>query len=480
MVVLARTHEDPSRFNEDSRDVISIGHRGRFHPGPWSVTPLSRLGRSPSTLLFAILVPLAVVTILGLVTLWPSGELPDRGIVDLGGETHDAVIVSAAARDCTGVNEDRRPDGTIPATVSCALVTARVVEGADRGIEVDVYSPSTVPVDELAPGTPIVLIRYPATQAESAVWVWQDFARVVPLGVLAGAYALVVILVAGMRGLRSLLGLAVAFAIIGMFMLPALLQGRDPSLVGLVASSAIMFVVLYLAHGFSHRTTTALLGTLAGLGVTAVLGAVAARIAHLDGINNEESYQLALLTGRLSEGGLRGIFLAGVILAGLGVLNDVTITQASAVWELREADATASRRSLFSRAMRIGRDHIASTVYTMAFAYAGAALPVMLLLQVYQRPLISTITSGEFAEEIARTAVGSIGLVLAIPLTTFIAVLVATARPVRWPRHRDGAGTDAGAPVPRPRALAAPVNHAVTEAPAPEVVTPPRSTWTSL
>jgi len=169
-----------------------------------------------------------------------------------------------------------------------------------------------------------------------------------------------------------------------------------------------------------------------------VLGAVAARMAHLDGINNEETYQLALLTGRLSEGGLRGIFLAGVILAGLGVLNDVTITQASAVWELGEADATASRRSLFSRAMRIGRDHIASTVYTMAFAYAGAALPVMLLLQVHQRPLISTITSGEFAEEIARTAVGSIGLVLTIPLTTFIAVLVATARPVYWPRHRDG------------------------------------------
>lgn len=106
------------------------------------------------------------------------------------------------------------------------------------------------------------------------------------------------------------------------------------------------------------------------------------------------------------------------------------------MWELRESDPGASRRTLFSRGMRIGRDHIASTVYTMAFAYAGAALPVMLLLQVYQRPLIPTITSGEFAEEIARTAVGSIGLVLAIPLTTLISVLVVTAQPVVRARHR--------------------------------------------
>lgn len=387
--------------------------------------------------LFLILAPVGVATIWGLVALWPRGDLPDVGIVDMGAEFRDAVIVSAVPEDCVGVNEDRRPDGSIPPTVPCGLVLARVTEGPERGLEVEVYSPTTVPVAELGAGTPIVLTVYPATGAEPALWVWQDFARTLPLGALAAAYALVVLLVAGLRGLRSLLGLAFAFAIIGPFMLPALLQGRDPALVGLVASSAIMFVVLYLAHGFSHRTTTALLGTMAGLGVTAALGAVAARMAHLDGINGEDSYRLAMLTGNLNAGGLRGVFLAGVILAGLGVLNDVTITQASAVWELREADPSATRGSLFSRGMRIGRDHIASTVYTMAFAYAGAALPVMLLLQVYQRPVIPTLTSGEFAEEIARTAVGSIGLVLAIPLTTMIAVLVVTTHELRRPRHRD-------------------------------------------
>jgi uncharacterized membrane protein len=120
------------------------------------------------------------------------------------------------------------------------------------------------------------------------------------------------------------------------------------------------------------------------------------------------------------------------------VLNDVTITQASAVWELRAVSPGASRRELFAGGMRIGRDHIASTVYTIAFAYTGAALPVLLLLEIYQLPLGPTLTSGEFAEELVRTMVGSIGLVLAIPLTTAIAALVVTrAGAGASARHRD-------------------------------------------
>jgi uncharacterized membrane protein len=198
----------------------------------------------------------------------------------------------------------------------------------------------------------------------------------------------------------------------------------------------IMFITLYLAHGFSRRTTTALLGTFAGLAVTAALGALVARTAHLTGIATEEGYRLAMFTGQLDGDALRGLFLCGVVLAGLGVLNDVTITQASAVWELRAADTGAGRRTLFTQGMRIGRDHIASTVYTIAFAYAGAALPILMLLMVYELPLLQTISTGEFAEEIARTLVGSIGLVLAIPLTTAIAAAVVMTEPAAAVRRR--------------------------------------------
>ena len=117
-----------------------------------------------------------------------------------------------------------------------------------------------------------------------------------------------------------------------------------------------------------------------------------------------------------------------MILAGLGVLNDVTVTQASAVWELHAAKPHASRRELFGRGMRIGRDHIASTVYTIAFVYVGAALPTIILASLYDSSLEQTLTSSDIGEEIVRTLVGSIGLVLVVPLTTLIGVLIVSAR----------------------------------------------------
>ena len=375
---------------------------------------------------------MALATIAGLMVLWPVGEPPATGIVAMDAEYPEARVVGVQQENCSGVNEDRLPDGTIPAEVPCVRVQAELAGGD----VVEVWAPSTLRASDLPVGTTIVLTHYLETPTEPAVWAFSDFSRTVPLGVLAAAFAVVVTAVAGFRGLRALVGLIVSFGVIGAFMLPAILRGEDPLAVGLVGSSAIMFVVLYLAHGFSRRTTTALLGTFAGLAATAVLGVVTAHAAHLTGIATEDNYRLAMLTGHLDGEGLRGIFLAGVVLAGLGVLNDVTITQASAVWELRASDPAADRHTLFRRGMRIGRDHIASTVYTIAFAYAGAALPILLLLEIYQLPFWQTVSSGEFAEEIARTLVGSIGLVLAIPLTTLIATVVVTASP---PTPRDHA-----------------------------------------
>ena len=119
--------------------------------------------------------------------------------------------------------------------------------------------------------------------------------------------------------------------------------------------------------------------------------------------------------------------LCGIIIAGLGVLNDVTITQASAVWELYELSPGMSARRLFTGAMRIGRDHIASTVYTLVLAYAGAALPVILLFTLAGRQVGDVVTTEQVAEEVVRTLVGSIGLVLAVPLTTALAAVVVTS-----------------------------------------------------
>jgi uncharacterized membrane protein len=269
----------------------------------------------------------------------------------------------------------------------------------------------------------------------SPSYVFLDFVRTVPMALLALLYAVVVIAVARWRGFRALLGLAGAYVVMVSFMLPGLVEGKPPLLVALVGSTAIMMGVLYFAHGFSAKTSTALLGTIFGLGITALLAAWATDAANLTGIATSEGATLVNMSDKIS---LSGIILCGLIISGLGVLNDVTITQSAAVWELYELAPETGARKLFSSAMRIGRDHIASTVYTIAFAYAGAALPILIIVMLYDRPLVDALTSAELSEEVIRTLVGSIGLVLAIPVTTLIAVLVVKAT---GPRRLAAAGT---------------------------------------
>jgi uncharacterized membrane protein len=182
--------------------------------------------------------------------------------------------------------------------------------------------------------------------------------------------------------------------------------------------------VLYLDRGPSLRTTTALLGTFAGLALTALIGAVAVGATHLTGITSDDNSLLAQMAGQIAP---RGLLTCGIIMAGLGVLNDVTITQASAEWELREAAPGMTPRRLLGTAMRVGRDHIASTNYTIVFAYPGMALPVLLLIDLYGQPLGTVLTSPDIAEELVRTMASAIALVLAVPLTTALAVAAATA-----------------------------------------------------
>ena len=282
-------------------------------------------------------------------------------------------------------------------------------------------------------GQRVTLIRIPPLDGQPAQYQFSDFERRVPLLVITLVFAAAVIFVARWRGFAALLGLGFAGFILVKFMFPALVSGSNPLLIGLIGSSAIMFVVLYAAHGFSARTSTALVGTLFGLVTAALLGWVATNWAHLTGVTAEDDYVLAAAAPDLS---LTSVVLVGIIVAGLGVLNDVTITQASAVWEL--ADADPDQKRLFSKAMRIGRDHIASTVYTIAFATAGASLPVLLLIAIYNRPLFQVLQTEQFAAELIRTMVGSIGLILAVPLTTAIGVAVVrasrTAKPARAPK----------------------------------------------
>jgi uncharacterized membrane protein len=384
----------------------------------------SDAARRTRLVILAVLVPLVLLAGVGMALTWPDGTaVTARSIEAVDTEYPSAKVTGTSLESCEGTVEDRRTDGTIPERVPCLRVHATVTSGSEQGREISVWATAGTTAADVPDGT----------DSDEEVWAWHDYERSIPLLTIAAAFALAIILVARARGLRALIGLAIAFAVIGWYVLPALLHGENAVVVALSASTLIMTVVLYLAHGLSLRTSTALLGTLTGLALTTGLGVLGAEWAHLNGVSSEDSYRLSQLLGETGATSLRGLFLCGLVLAGLGVLNDVTITQASAVWELRALSPQAGWRELFDGGMRIGRDHIASTVYTIAFAYTGAALPVLLLLQIYQLPLLPTLTGGEFSEEIVRTFVGSIGLVLAIPLTTAIAALVVTR--TRVPGH---------------------------------------------
>jgi uncharacterized membrane protein len=372
-----------------------------------------------------VLVPIGLATLVGLGMLWPSGEKTAaqqaaESFLPPGTTYPEATIASLELYECAEAT------ASAPAQ-TCGRAVMVIADGPTAGDYVQVELPPEVIAEGVEEGDELVLNRDPGAESGQATYSFQDFPRTTPILVLALFFTLVVGAVARLRGLLGLLGLGFAFAVLMQFMLPALLEGSSPVWVSLVGSSAIMFVVLYLAHGFNARTTTALLGTLFGLALSAVLGAVAVSAAHLTGFANEAAIQLLQYDGTLD---FSGLVLAATVVAGLGILNDVTITQASAVWQLHEASPKSGWRELYRRGMSIGRDHIASTVYTIVFAYAGAALPLLLLFEIYQRPFWTVLTGSEVGEEVIRTLVGGIALVLAVPVTTLIGALVATAATV--------------------------------------------------
>nr|WP_325169847.1 YibE/F family protein [Arthrobacter sedimenti] len=381
--------------------------------------------RRATLLLSAILVPVGVITLVAMVLLWPNG---DRSSLSVASPYATAEGVSFDRGTVREVREGDCPSSQATvdaggAALTCTIADTQPADGGDV-VPVEV-TPELAKTDAVEAGDEIRYLDLSTVmQGGAAPYVFVDFVRSVPIVALAVVYAVVVIAVARWRGLRAIIGLVGALVILARFILPGLVEGRPPLLLGLVGSVVIMYGVLYFAHGFSARTSTALLGTVFGLGVTAVLAAWATDSAHLTGVGDEDAYTLVNASDDLS---ISSIILCGLIISGLGVLNDVTITQSSSVWELYELAPDTPGRKLFASAMRIGRDHIASTVYTIAFAYAGAALPILILVSLYDRALIDTLTSGELAEEVVRTLVGSIGLVLAIPLTTGVAVLVVKA-----------------------------------------------------
>jgi uncharacterized membrane protein len=248
-----------------------------------------------------------------------------------------------------------------------------------------------------------------------------DFDRDRPLLVLAVVFALAVLALARWRGLLSLVSLAVSVVVVVQFVLPGLLGSRPPLLVAVVGASVIMITSLYLTHGFNDRTSVALIGTLLSLLLTGAIGAAVVGVSRFTGLADETSVYLGVLVEGID---FSGLLLAGLVIGALGVLDDVTVTQAAAVWELARADPQMSLRGLFTAAMRIGRSHVQATVNTLVLAYIGASLPLMLIFTLTDVGLVDALTTEVVAQEVARGLVGSLGIVAAVPITTAVAALV--------------------------------------------------------
>ncbi|MGA9748805.1 MAG: YibE/F family protein [Nocardioides sp.] len=387
--------------------------------------------------LLGLLALCAAGTVAGLVHLWPDHERVES---TLGSVAYAAPGVTFPHAEVVSVGATCPQTGPPPAgetleealaaapEAECGQVTARVLEGADEGDEVGFAVPPDVEGSGLRAGDLVELQRNPSAEGAQTTYALFGVDRSRTMWLLLGGFLLAVVAVARLRGLMAMVGLAAGGYVMVQFMLPALLLGASGLGVAVVGSAAIMFIALYLAHGPSMRTSAALAGTLGGIAVTAVVGLIAIRSARLSGVTDESALILSSYVDGVS---FQGLLTCALIVAGLGVLNDVTITQSSAVWELRAAAPTMSRRALFRSGMRIGRDHIASTIYTIVFAYAGTALSVLLLLFLYQRPAGSLLSTGEISTEVVTTLATAIGLVLSVPLTTAIAA--ATVGPARSP-----------------------------------------------
>jgi uncharacterized membrane protein len=391
----------------------------------------SPLGPLAAKIVVGLLVLTGIAVLIGGALLWPSGEKADIPLPyqnAAGGavttETGHVLSVSAAVCGSPSVGAVLTSD-PVPAEgdrAACVQTLVAIDSGPNRGA-------NTVLEFSGGPGQPVlavgddIRISRQVDATGTTTYAFYDYERTWPLTALAAVFAIVIVAVARWRGLRALVGIVIAFGVLVVFLLPALRDGAPTVPVALVASAAILYAVIYLAHGVSLRTSAALLGTLASLLLAAVLSWAAIEMVHLTGLSEDQNNEVAAYLGNVS---ITGLLLAGFIIGSLGVLNDVTVTQASTAFELAALGNGAGRREVFLGAMRVGRDHIASTVYTLVLAYAGSALPLLLLFSVADRSLGDVLTSESVAIEIARSAVGGIALALSVPLTTGIAALLAT------------------------------------------------------
>ncbi len=316
--------------------------------------------------------------------------------------------------------------GTAPTS---EVITVQFLTGDNKGQTTKVTEQAITTSTENSyfhpsPGDKILLARNTLDGLATEQYYITDTYRLPPLLFIVLLFVIVSVIFGRMRGFASIIGLAMSVAILLWFVVPNLLAGNNPLLICLIGAGLIAVTSLYLAHGFNKRTTVSLCGTLITLTVSSLLSILFISMTKLLGIATDTSFYVEI--GKNIHLDLKGLLLGGIIIGVLGILDDVTIGQAASVYELKDASPSLGAKELYRRGMSIGREHIASLINTLFLAYAGVTLPLILYLAAFQSqiPLWLTINGEPIAEEIVRTMVGSIGIILAVPITTLIAAWI--------------------------------------------------------
>ena len=371
-------------------------------------------------LIAAMLMIAAVATLIGIFALWPNNERSE----EIQRNAEDIALTSDLLKATVHEASESICGYSISSEVEiCRNVTVVVQEGPESGSlvvlpEVNTSFDPTFP--QLAAGDNVILGFDSVTNS----YYYQDRDRMSSLWWLILLFAVTVICLARVRGLLALFAMGGTVLMLVKFIAPSVLDGNDPVLVCVVAAAAIAYFSLYFTHGFSLMTTVALAGTLIALGLTLGISWIFFELAKFSGYSSEEAFVLPFLAESLD---VRGLLLGGTIIAALGALDDVTVTQAATVLELSARNKALSTRQLMMSGLRVGREHIASTVNTLLLAYAGSSIPLLLLFAVSEQSLGDVANSELIAIELVRTLCGSIGLVAALPITTYLAALLMRA-----------------------------------------------------
>ena len=365
------------------------------------------LGEGPPRLVRVALIAVAAVTAVAIVVLWPGDDRPALPS-GLGNDSELAEVESVTETACAG------PSG------SCADAAIRLESGPDEGTDATIRLGEFVADPELDVGDRIRVVDNQGT------YLFVDFERRGPLIWLALAFAALVVLFGRLRGALSLVGLGLSLLIVLGFVVPAILSGEEPFAVAVAGALAVMLVTIPLAHGLGGKSLAAMLGTCVALLLTAGLALAFTKLTTLTGYSFDEA--LALQSAGI-EISFQGLLLAGVVIGALGVLDDVTVSQASTVFALRASDPDSSFGTLFRRALDVGRDHVSATVNTLVLAYVGAALPVLIVFGSSDVSLANAVNLEIVAREVVAMLVGSIGLIAAVPVTTALAAWLAGSTP---------------------------------------------------